>query len=99
MNLCGYYVCEYIRIMVNERDNTRRSREVRKHHSQLYFATINCVSFLHIIDLISFFQIKMAKKRNQLLPENRVKAIAEELEGFLLAEVIPETGEYHYSEE
>ena len=83
-------------MMVNERDNTRRTREVRKHHSQLYFATINCVSFLHIIDLISFFQIKMAKKRNELLPEDRVKAITEELAGFFLTEVIPESGEFHF---
>ena len=83
-------------MMVNERDNTRRTREVRKHHNQLYFATINCVSFLHIIDLISFFQIKMAKKRSDLLPENRVKSIAEELAGFFLTEVVPESGEFHY---
>ena len=83
---------------VNERVNSRRNQEVRKHHSQLYFATINCVSFLHIIDLISFFQIKMAKKRNELLPENRVKAIAEELAGFFLTQVISESGEFHYIE-
>jgi hypothetical protein len=40
----------------------------------------------------------MARKQNQLLPINRVKAIAEELAGFFLTHVIPESGEFHYIE-
>jgi hypothetical protein len=38
----------------------------------------------------------LAKKRCKLPLETRFKAIAEELAGFYLAEVIPDTGEYHY---
>jgi hypothetical protein len=40
----------------------------------------------------------MSRKRNQLLPKNRVKAIAEELAGFILTHVVDEFGEFHYVE-
>jgi hypothetical protein len=35
--------------------------------------------------------------REELLPKDRILAIQEELAGFYLKEVIPETGEFHYS--
>lgn len=41
----------------------------------------------------------MSKKRSQLLPQNRVKAIAEELAGFILTHVLDEFGEFHYVEQ
>ena len=40
----------------------------------------------------------MSKKRNQLIAQNRVKAIAEELAGFILTHVVDEFGEFHYVE-
>ena len=42
--------------------------------------------------------LKMARKRNQLLLKNRVKAIAEELAGFILTHVVDEFGEFLYVE-
>ena len=53
-------------------------------------------SFLH--NCFDLLLLKMARKRNALLPMNRVKAIAEELAGFFLTQVIPESGEFHYIE-
>ena len=40
----------------------------------------------------------MSRKGNQLLPENRVKAIAEEVAGFILTHVVDEFGEFYYVE-
>ena len=40
----------------------------------------------------------MSNKRNRLLPHNRVKAIAEELAGFLLTHVIDELGEFYFDD-
>ena len=40
----------------------------------------------------------MSKKRNQLIAQNRVKAISEELAGFILTHVVDEFGEFHYVE-
>jgi hypothetical protein len=37
----------------------------------------------------------MEEMRKKLLPENRIRAIQEEIAGFLLTEVISESGEYH----
>jgi len=94
-NLCGFYVCEYIRWATSERRPGANQFEVRKQYSQFYFITINCVEFhsTHISILISF--LKIEKMREQLLPNERVRAIQEELAGFLLKEVIDEKGEYH----
>jgi hypothetical protein len=38
----------------------------------------------------------LARKRNELPIKTRFRAIAEELTGFYLTHVIPETREYHY---
>ena len=43
--------------------------------------------------------LKLERKRSQLLPENRVKAIAEELAGFILTHVLDDFGEFHYVEQ
>ena len=95
-NLCGFYVCEYIREATSERKPDSNLFQVRKQYSQFYFITINCVEFhsTHISILISF--LKIEKMRNQLLPKDRLRAIHEELAGFLLEEVISERGEYHF---
>ena len=37
----------------------------------------------------------MWQMRNELLPQDRMKAIQEELEGFFLDHVINKAGEYH----
>jgi hypothetical protein len=39
---------------------------------------------------------RMYDLREELLPEDRLKAIQEELAGFLLKEVIDRRGEFHY---
>ena len=44
-NLCGYYVCEYIRHKTSERGRSEEQFEVCKQYSHFYFITINCVEF------------------------------------------------------
>jgi len=40
--------------------------------------------------------LKMKDMRDKLLTENRVRAIQEEIAGFLLNQVIDPKGEFHY---
>jgi hypothetical protein len=55
-NLCGFYVCEYIRWFTTERRAHEANLEVRKQYSQFYFITINYVEFhltyIYHIDLL-----------------------------------------------
>ena len=41
--------------------------------------------------------LKMKDMWDKLLPKNRVRAIQEEIAGFLLDQVIDPKGEYHYT--
>ena len=76
-----------------EKFNNLRNKEVRKHYSQFFSYHQLCgVSFIIVFLLL----LKVARKRNALLPNDRITAIAEELAGFLLEEVIPEEGEHYY---
>ena len=40
--------------------------------------------------------LKIVRKRAGLLPDDRIRAIGEELAGFLLDDVIPENSEHYY---
>ena len=40
--------------------------------------------------------LKMKEMRDRLLPEARVRALQEEIAGFLLDQVIDPKGEFHY---
>ena len=48
-NLCGYYVCEYIRWSTSEVRPSPRVFEVRKQYSQFYFITLIVLSFIQLI--------------------------------------------------
>ena len=99
-NLCGFYICEYIRWATSERRPNANQFDVRKQYSHFYFITINCVEFhstyIYISILISF--LKMYDMREKLLPDQHVRAIQEELAGFLLREVLDPAG-HHYAED
>ena len=85
-NLCGYYVCEYIRWSTNE---------VRP--TTVLFHYIDCVEF-HSTYTILIFLLKVDRLREKVLAVHRIQGIQEELAGFLLAEVIDKDGE-HYEED
>ena len=76
-----------------------RQQQVRKQYSQFYFITINCVEFhsAHISILISF--LKIDRIREKLLPVHRIRAIQEELAGFMTREVVDEKGEHYVEDE
>jgi hypothetical protein len=44
-NLCGFYVCEFIRWYTSERRARSSDFDVRKQYSQFSFIIINCVEF------------------------------------------------------
>jgi hypothetical protein len=99
-NLCGYYVCEYIRLFTTERRTTVKNLDVCKQYSQIYFIIVFMTMILYIYthtQLIFIFLsfLKIMCKREGLLPQERIRAIQEELSAFLLTEVIDEKGELH----
>ena len=97
-NLCGLYVCEYIRSYTSERDPTMRNTiPVRKQYSQFYFIYINCVEFHSQLIFIFILFLKVIHIREKLLPEQRIRAIQEELASFLMKEVLNPKG-HHYVE-
>ena len=61
-NLCGYYICEFIRQHTTERGRmTPKQFEVRKQNSHFYFITINCVEYhSYIYILTPFFKLDLA---------------------------------------
>ena len=63
-NLCGFFVCEFIREITTERRT-----------------------------------ISMREMREKLEPERRIRAIQEELAGFLMREVIDERGHHYASDD
>ena len=88
---------EYIRWGTSERRARDWSVNVRKEiYSQFSFITINCLQFHSTYILISF--LKMHDTRETLLQESRIRALAEELSGLLLREVVNRRGE-HYTED
>ena len=93
-NLCAYYVCENIRIYTEWRRDVRQV-QVRKHYSHFFYDDLIYIHTTNIFILISDSSLKMVEMRERLLPENRIRAIQEEIAGFLLTEVISENGEYH----
>jgi hypothetical protein len=56
-NLCGFYICEFIRETCYEKGRVLEQLDVRKQYSQFYFITIIYVEFLHSYILISFFTL------------------------------------------
>ena len=57
---------------------------------------LSFIQLIYISILISF--LKMYDMREKLLPDQRVRAIQEELAGFLLREVLDPAG-HHYAED
>jgi len=57
---------------------------------------LSFIQLIYISILISF--LKMHDMREKLLPDQRVRAIQEELAGFLLREVLDPAG-HHYAED
>ena len=98
-NLCGYYVCEYIRFSTSEVRPSPRVFEVRKQYSQFYFITlIVLIISTQLIPFWSISYLKVDKLREKVLEVHRIRAIQEELAGFLMAEVVDKDGE-HYEED
>ena len=93
-DLCAYYVCENIRIYTEWRRDVRQV-QVRKHYSQFFYDDLIYIHTTNIFILISDPSLKMKEMREKLLPENRIRAIQEEIMRFFLTEVISEKGEYH----
>jgi hypothetical protein len=69
--------------------------DVCKQYSQFYFITIIYVEFLHSYILIPFVTLDRTEAGSSSSNRERIRAIQEELAGFLLDEVIAPTGEYH----
>ena len=57
-HLCGYYVCENIHKIVNERANSKFNKEVFKQYSQIYFVTIRQLRFQAIGEELAGFFIR-----------------------------------------
>ena len=81
-NLCAYYVCENIRFMT-ERSGDARHLWVRKHYSQFFYDDLIYIHTTNIFILISFFK-DGDEMRDRLLPKDRIRALQEEIAGFLL---------------
>jgi hypothetical protein len=96
-NLYGFYVYEFIRWYTNEQRARSSNFDVRKEYSHFSFIIINCVEFHPTYIYIHIVFLKLLVTREKLLPTQRIKAIQEELAGFLLREVLHEKGE-HYME-
>ena len=64
-------------------------------HSFILLLSI-VLSFIQLIYIHIDLLLKIQRMREQLLPNQRIRAIQEELAGFLLEEVISEKGEYHF---
>ena len=98
-NLYRYYVCEYIRWLTSEIRPTPRVFEVRKQYSHFYFIIlIVLIISIQLVPLWSISYLKVDKLREKVLEVHRIRAIQEELAGFLMAEVVDKDGE-HYEED
>ena len=67
-------------------------------HSFILLPSI-VLSFIQLIYISIFISLKIMSIREKLLPDQRIRAIQEELAGFLLKEVIDEKGEHYVEDE
>jgi len=90
-NLCGYYVCEFIHGFVGPKMMTEKEFDVRKLPTILlnfYYATL----FIKTNEDFSWQVMVMSE---DLIEPERVKAVQEQLMGFLLDEVVNPNGEFY----
>ena len=61
-NLCGYYVCEYIRLFTTERRTTVKNLDVCKQYSQIYFIIVFMTMILYIYTHTTHIHISLLLK-------------------------------------